>query len=247
MAPFAARHGNGGIAPSANLRPVAAPRRHGTYFCLICRTFTVHIGSISGALRQWTDTKNRVSTTPCDQLTQWRTASRAKRIAQVVKETPEAGICDCVLYFSGAGTKSDECPLTQAVAGEYKAYEFSGAVERTRKTVQKCTGREGDILNKTIVFGFAAALAVVTATFSTAHAQQAGQKKAPIVKATHGDWQIQCDKARVPVGPANNAEANSSGKGNKASSGQIEFRDEVPVSNVGKVLRRVLRDEEMAK
>ena len=28
---------------------------------------------------------------------------------------------------------------------------------------------------------------------------------------------------------------------------QIEFRDEVPVSNVGKVLRRVLRDEEMAK
>jgi len=27
----------------------------------------------------------------------------------------------------------------------------------------------------------------------------------------------------------------------------IEFRDEVPVSNVGKVLRRVLRDEEMAK
>ena len=28
---------------------------------------------------------------------------------------------------------------------------------------------------------------------------------------------------------------------------QIEFRDEVPVSNVGKVLRRVLRDEEMGK
>jgi long-chain acyl-CoA synthetase len=27
----------------------------------------------------------------------------------------------------------------------------------------------------------------------------------------------------------------------------IEFRDEVPVSNVGKVLRRVLRDEEMEK
>ena len=27
----------------------------------------------------------------------------------------------------------------------------------------------------------------------------------------------------------------------------IEFRDEVPVSNVGKVLRRVLRDEEIAK
>jgi long-chain acyl-CoA synthetase len=27
----------------------------------------------------------------------------------------------------------------------------------------------------------------------------------------------------------------------------IEFRDEVPVSNVGKVLRRVLRDEELAK
>ena len=28
---------------------------------------------------------------------------------------------------------------------------------------------------------------------------------------------------------------------------QVEFRDEVPVSNVGKVLRRVLRDEETAK
>ena len=28
---------------------------------------------------------------------------------------------------------------------------------------------------------------------------------------------------------------------------QIEFRDEVPVSNVGKVLRRVLRDEETGK
>ena len=28
---------------------------------------------------------------------------------------------------------------------------------------------------------------------------------------------------------------------------QIEFRDEVPVSNVGKVLRRVLRDEEAGK
>jgi long-chain acyl-CoA synthetase len=27
----------------------------------------------------------------------------------------------------------------------------------------------------------------------------------------------------------------------------IEFRDEVPVSNVGKVLRRVLRDEEIEK
>jgi long-chain acyl-CoA synthetase len=25
----------------------------------------------------------------------------------------------------------------------------------------------------------------------------------------------------------------------------IEFRDEIPVSNVGKVLRRVLRDEEL--
>jgi long-chain acyl-CoA synthetase len=28
---------------------------------------------------------------------------------------------------------------------------------------------------------------------------------------------------------------------------KIEFRDEVPVSNVGKVLRRVLRDEEAGK
>ena len=28
---------------------------------------------------------------------------------------------------------------------------------------------------------------------------------------------------------------------------QIDFRDEVPVSNVGKVLRRVLRDEETSK
>jgi len=27
----------------------------------------------------------------------------------------------------------------------------------------------------------------------------------------------------------------------------IEFRDEIPVSNVGKVLRRVLRDEENKK
>jgi long-chain acyl-CoA synthetase len=27
----------------------------------------------------------------------------------------------------------------------------------------------------------------------------------------------------------------------------IEFRDQLPVSNVGKVLRRVLRDEERAK
>jgi long-chain acyl-CoA synthetase len=27
----------------------------------------------------------------------------------------------------------------------------------------------------------------------------------------------------------------------------IEFRDEIPTSNVGKVLRRVLRDEEMAR
>jgi long-chain acyl-CoA synthetase len=27
---------------------------------------------------------------------------------------------------------------------------------------------------------------------------------------------------------------------------QIEFRDEIPMSNVGKVLRRVLRDEELA-
>ncbi len=70
----------------------------------------------------------------------------------------------------------------------------------------------------------AAAIAAFAAgSITAASAQQAANKPAPVVKATHGDWQVQCDKARVPVGPEKtNAE---SGKGNKADSSQLEFKE----------------------
>lgn len=65
--------------------------------------------------------------------------------------------------------------------------------------------------------------AFAAGSITAASAQQAAKKPAPVVKATHGDWQVQCDKARVPVG-VDKAKAES-GKGNKADSGKLEFKE----------------------
>ncbi len=65
------------------------------------------------------------------------------------------------------------------------------------------TGREGEILlrMKPVWLAVAATAVFVFGVPSVSHAQKAAKAK-PVVKATHGDWQIQCDKAKIPVKPA---------------------------------------------
>ncbi len=74
---------------------------------------------------------------------------------------------------------------------------LTGNVQRVQ------TGREGEILFKLKLACLATAMtaAFVFSVNSASFAQKAAKAK-PVVKATHGDWEIQCDKAKVPVKPA---------------------------------------------